>query len=64
MIGLLGLGVPLIFSVLAVVAIYGGIKVYIGRKKLKLAKELPEGICANCGAKITGGLCPNCDMSK
>ncbi|MBM3905283.1 MAG: hypothetical protein FJ354_01175 [Thaumarchaeota archaeon] len=64
MIGLLGAGLPLIYSVLIAVAIYVGIKAYVGRKNLKLQKEIPEGICVHCGAKIAGGKCPNCDNAK
>lgn len=61
MIGLLGVGLPLIYSVIIAVGIYVGIKVYVGRKEVAIAKEIPEGICAQCGSKITGGICPNCD---
>ncbi|MEW6042692.1 MAG: hypothetical protein AB1608_00305 [Thermoproteota archaeon] len=61
MIGLLGVGLPLIYSVIIAVGIYVGIKVYIGRRQMAISKEIPEGICAQCGAKIMGGICPNCD---
>lgn len=61
MIGLLGVGLALIYSVLIAVAIYVGVKVYVGRKTLKIRKEIPEGVCVHCGAKITGAMCPNCD---
>jgi len=64
MIGLLGAGLALIYSVLIAVAIYIGIKAYVGRKNLKIRQEIPEGICAHCGAKITGGKCPSCDDTK
>jgi hypothetical protein len=63
MIGLLGAGLPLIYSVLIAVAIYIGIKAYVGRKNLKIRQEIPEGICAHCGAKIAGGKCPSCDKT-
>ena len=61
MIGLLGTGLPLIYSVIIAVAIYVGIKIYVGRRQMAISKEIPEGICVECGAKITGGLCPNCN---
>jgi len=61
MIGLLGLGLALIYSVLIAVAIYIGIKAYVGRRNLKIRQAIPEGICAHCGEKITAGKCPNCD---
>jgi hypothetical protein len=61
MIGLLGVGLPLIYSVIIAVGIYVGIKVYIGRRQMAISKDIPEGICVQCGAKILGGACPNCD---
>ena len=61
MIGLLGAGLPLIYSVIIAVGIYVGNKVYVGRRQTAITKEIPEGICAECGAKITNGMCPNCD---
>lgn len=63
MIGLLGTGLPLIYSVIIAVGIYVLIKVYVGRRQLKLAKEIPEGICITCGAKILHGKCPSCDSA-
>jgi hypothetical protein len=61
MIGLLGAGLSLIYSVIIAVGLYVGIKVYVGRRQKLVAKEIPEGICAECGAKIAAGKCPNCD---
>ena len=62
MIGLLGTGLPLIYSVIIAVAIYVGIKAYVGKRKQMLAKQVGEGICVNCGSKIEGGKCHNCDL--
>lgn len=64
MIGLLATGVPLIYSVIVAVAIYAGVKIMVGRRQLKIAKELPEGICIDCGGKITDGACQNCHGTK
>lgn len=61
MIGLLGAGLPLIYSVIIAVGIYVGIKVFVGRRQRLIEKEIPEGVCVVCGAKIIGGNCPNCD---
>lgn len=61
MIGLLWAGLPLIYSVIIAVGIYVGIKVYAGRRQAAITKDMPEGICVECGAKIAGGACPNCD---
>lgn len=63
MIGLLGTGLPLIYSVIIAVGIYVGIKVFVGRRQRLIEKEIPEGVCAECGAKIIGGNCPNCDAA-
>lgn len=63
MIGLLGTGLPLIYSVIIAVAIYVGIKAYVGKRKHALAKQLGQGICADCGSKIEGIKCPKCDTN-
>jgi hypothetical protein len=63
MIGLLGAGLPLIYSIIIAVAIYIGIKVYVGKRKQMLAKQLGQGLCADCGSKIEGNKCPNCDTA-
>lgn len=60
-IGLLGTGLPLIYSVIISVAIYVGIKVYVGRSKMSIANAVGEGICAECGSKVSAGKCPMCD---
>lgn len=63
MIGLLGTGLPLIYAVIIAVAIYAGIKVLVGRKQRLISKEIPEGVCVECGSKIVAGSCPNCGNS-
>ena len=60
MIGLIPF-MPPIYAVLIVSAIYFGIKFYVGNKKKSIEKELREGICAECGSKISNQKCPNCD---
>jgi hypothetical protein len=60
MIGLLGAGLPLIYSVIIAVGIYVGIKVFVGRRQMAITRQIPEGICVECGSKITDGVCPNC----
>lgn len=64
MIGLLGVGLALIYSVLIAVGVYVAVKVYVGRRQRKIIREIPEGICMHCGAKIEGAKCPNCDGVK
>lgn len=62
-IGFLGVGLPLIYSVIISVAIYVGIKFYVSRSKNVIAKDVGEGLCMDCGSKITGGRCPKCQPS-
>ena len=61
MIGLLGTGLPLIYAVVIAVAIYVGIKAYVGRRKKTLARDVGKGVCVDCGSKVDGDRCPNCD---
>ncbi len=64
MIGLLGVGLNVIESLGISIAIYVGIKVFVGRRKKMLAKKIGEGFCVECGEKIIGKKCPNCDIEK
>ena len=64
MIGLLGVGLNIIESVGISIAIYVGIKVFVGRRKKMLDKKIGEGLCLECGEKIIGKKCPNCDIPK
>jgi len=64
MIGLLGFGFNIIESVGISIAIYVGIKVFVGRRKKTLDKKIGEGFCLECGEKIMGKKCPNCDIAK
>ena len=64
MIGLLGVGLNIIESVGISIAIYVGIKVFVGRRKKTLDEKIGEGFCVECGEKIIGKKCPNCDNPK
>ncbi len=64
MIGLLGTGLPLIYSVIIAVAIYIGIKVFVGKRKQALARQLGQGICADCGSKLDGGKSHVCNSDS
>ena len=44
------------------ITIYIGIKVIVGRRKKMIAKSVGDGICVQCGEKITNKKCPNCDV--
>lgn len=62
-IGLLGVGLPLIYSVIISVAIYVGIKFYVNKRKQSIANNVGQGICMDCGGRIADGRCPNCGTS-
>jgi len=64
MIGLLGVGLNLVESVGISIAIYFGIKIFVGRRKKFLDQKIGEGFCVECGEKIIDKKCPNCDMLK
>ncbi|MFI5406337.1 MAG: hypothetical protein ACHQ1D_07465 [Nitrososphaerales archaeon] len=64
MIGLLGVGLNLVEAVGISIAIYFGIKIFVGRRKKFLDQKIGEGFCAECGEKIIAKKCPNCDMPK
>jgi hypothetical protein len=64
MIGLLGVGLNAVESIGISIAIYFGIKIFVGRKKKMLDKKIGEGFCVECGEKVVGKKCPNCDNNK
>jgi hypothetical protein len=65
MIGLLALpGMNLIYAILIAILLYFAMKVFVGRRKRQIQREVGQGICAICGAKITENKCPKCDSDK
>ena len=64
MLGLLGVGLNLVEAVGISIAIYFGIKIFVGRRKKFLDQKIGEGFCAECGEKIIAKKCPNCNMPK
>ncbi|MBI2642806.1 MAG: hypothetical protein HYW92_00555 [Nitrosarchaeum sp.] len=60
MIGLIPFMAP-IYAALIVITIYFGIKFYVGNRRKSIEKELGEGMCVDCGSKISNQKCPNCD---
>jgi hypothetical protein len=63
MIGMIPFIAP-IYAVGIAIAIYFGIKVFVGRKKRTIQKSIGEGICAVCGEKIVKNTCQNCDKTN
>ncbi len=64
LIGLMGVGLPAIYAIIISIAIYFGIRIFIGRRKKMIEKDIGEGICAKCGSKIIEKKCPICDRKK
>lgn len=62
MIGIMALpNMQPIYAVIIAIAIYFGVRVFVGRRKKQIQKSIGEGICAVCGQRITENKCPNCD---
>ncbi len=53
-----------VYAVIIVVIMYFGIKVYVGKRKQSIQRDVGEGICMECGSKIFNKKCPNCDYSQ
>ena len=64
LIGLMGVGLPPIYAIIISLAIYFGIRIFVGRRKKMIEKEIGEGICVKCGSKIENQKCPICDRKK
>jgi hypothetical protein len=52
------------YAVIIVILMYFGIKFYVAKRRQLMEKDVGEGICLDCGAKIHHKKCPNCDSSK
>jgi len=63
MIGLIPFMAPM-YAVIIVIMMYFGIKVYVGKRKQLIQKDVGEGICMECGSRVFNKKCPNCDYSK
>jgi len=50
-----------IYALIIAVLIYFGMKLFVGRRKKQIQREVGKGICVNCGAKILDDKCPTCD---
>jgi len=46
------------------VAIYFGMRVFVGRRKKQIQKAMGEGMCAVCGQRIVNNKCPQCDTQN
>ena len=50
------------YSAIIVIGLYFGVKIYVGKKRQLIQQDVGEGICMECGSKITDKKCPNCDI--
>jgi len=63
MIGMMAILAP-IYALIIAILIYFAMKVFVGRRKRQIQREVGQGICAICGAKIIENKCPKCDSDK
>ena len=52
------------YSAIIVIALYFGIKIYVGKKRQLIQRDVGEGICMECGSKIIDKKCTNCDSEE
>ena len=52
------------YSAIIVIGLYFGIKIYVGKKRQLIQRDIGEGICMECGSKIINKKCTNCDSGK
>lgn len=51
-------------AILIVIGMYFGIKLYVKKKTQSIERDVGEGICMECGAKIIDKRCPQCDHTQ
>ena len=59
MMGLIPFMAPM-YAAIIVIMMYFGIKVYVGKRKQLIQKDMGEGICMECGSRIFDKKCPRC----
>ena len=52
------------YSAIIVIGLYFGIKIYVGKKRQLIQRDVGEGICMECGSKIINKICTNCDSAE
>ena len=63
MVGLMPFMAP-VYAAIIVVMMYFGIKVYVGKRRQMIQRDVGEGICMECGSTIVNKKCPNCDFPQ
>ena len=51
-------------TVVIAIAIYFGVRVFVGRRKKQIQKAMGEGMCAVCGQRIVNNKCQHCDTQN
>ncbi len=54
----------LALAAVIVLIMYFGIKVYVVKRKQSIENDVGDGICMECGSKVTDKKCPKCDYSQ
>jgi len=52
------------YSAIIVIGLYFGIKIYVGKKRQLIQRDVGEGICMECGSKIINKRCTKCDSEE
>ena len=52
------------YSAIIVIGLYFGIKIYVGKKRQLIQRDVGEGICMECGSKIINKKCTDCDSGE
>ena len=52
------------YAAIIVIIMYFGIKIYVAKRKQSILQDVGDGICMECGSKVTDKKCPNCDDLK
>ena len=52
------------YSAIIVIGLYFGIKIYVGKKRQLIQRDVGEVICMECGSKIINKKCTTCDSGE
>jgi phosphate/sulfate permease len=62
MIGMMAIIAP-IYALIIAILIYFAMKVFVGRRKRQIQREVGQGVCVICGTMIIKNKCPKCDSN-
>ena len=52
------------YAAIIVIGLYFGIKIYVGKKRQLIMRDVGDAICMECGSKIVNKKCTNCDSEE